>query len=774
MRHFRPKTLPNPLSRVVGRDEQIAEVAQLLAQTRLLTLTGIGGIGKTRLALEVARVVEAQFEEGVFFVELAPVDDESRVIHALLEAIHYVEHSAENPVETLLTTLQEKHALLILDNCEHIIDIAATLIRHLLHHCHQLHILVTSRESFGWPEEVVWPVPTLSLPKKPTSNTRADVENNSACQLFLDRARHVAPHFVLTDDNAATVASICQQLDGIPLAIELAAARLRLFSLTQITDRLKEHFDTVIRGQRAGIARHQTLHAAIDWSFQLLDNAEKALFVSLSVFAGTTNLEAIEHVCASSQLTANQIAPALSSLLEKSLVVVLVEHHERRFKMLETVRQFAAQAIADTQAVARLRTRHLDWYVAVAETNTNANTVDWLRLFDLEQYNFVRALEWAEETSDFVAGWRLAGALADYWLYRGQLHGGIEWYQRLLDDQDDEVAVGAESAYATVLLGAGKLSYHLKAYDAANHYLNHCHEFSHQHHLMAIEAGVLKILGSVAANMEQDTAKAHQQFSASLELYRQLDDLVGVGAVLGNLAVLYARDEQHEQAEAIFQESIDNLRQVNAPQQLAFALYNLAGHNLRHGEHHQAARHLIESVTISWQSGNVWLLSYLLEAIAVSCLTWDLMAEAALFFGAAAANREHYGIVDPNAATFDVKPFHEQCKAQLGAEKFAEMWGLGAGESSDVIVERALKILNEQLHKHQSAQTPQRKNAYGLTPREIEVLSLVATGLSDAQVAQQLVISPRTVHRHLSSVYRKLEVDSRTAATRLALEQEAI
>ena len=404
--HRLPGNLPGALSSFIGRRREMAEVARLLAEQRLLTLTGPGGSGKTRLALEVGRQAQPDYDDGVWLVELAALGAGELLPQTVAAALGVRERTDESLLDSLLGHLRPRHSLILLDNCEHLLDACAELVAALLAACPDLRILATSREPLGIPGAGVWLVPPLSLPapqpwRDPAGGLAAldGYRQAEAVQLFEARARAALPSFELTADNAPWVADICRRLDGLPLALELAAALVRAFSARQIAERLDDRFRLLTSRRRAGPPRHQTLAAALDWSHDLLAGQERALLRRLAVFAGGWRLAAAESVGAGDDIATSEVLELLSSLVDKSWVVVERAGDERRYLYLETVRQYAYEKLAAAGEAEATRDKHLAYYTQWAESAApfllDRDPLPWLGQFDAELDNLRAAFEWA-------------------------------------------------------------------------------------------------------------------------------------------------------------------------------------------------------------------------------------------------------------------------------------------------------------------------------------------------------------------------------------------
>jgi predicted ATPase/DNA-binding XRE family transcriptional regulator len=425
-----PNNLPIQLTSFIGRERELAEAKQLLSNTRLLTLTGPGGTGKTRLALQIAQDVLSTFTNGVWLVELAPLTDPSLIPQTIAAVFELREAPNTAMMDILANYLHAKQLLLILDNCEHLIKACAKLSANLLQVCPQLKIMLSSREALGMSGETVYRVPSLSLPN-PAQVTSAALMESEAVQLFLERALAVQFHFALQESNASSVAQICQRLDGIPLALELAAARLAVFSTEEIAARLDDRFRLLTGGSRTALERHQTLRALIDWSYDLLSDEERRLFRQLSVFAGGWTFEAAEAVC-----SALDMLDLLTQLINKSLVMVDADTHAEgtRYRLPETIRQYARDKLLESGESQQARDRHLEFFLHFAERAEpklrSAEQLVWLDCLETDHDNLRTALAWSLDSGKSESALRLSGALYYFWELRGYWSQGQKW----LDD----------------------------------------------------------------------------------------------------------------------------------------------------------------------------------------------------------------------------------------------------------------------------------------------------------------------------------------------------
>jgi predicted ATPase/class 3 adenylate cyclase/DNA-binding CsgD family transcriptional regulator len=418
--------LPMQLTSFVGRDDQLTQVRKLLSQNRLVTLTGAGGAGKTRLAIEVARQLSGEFGNGVRYVDLAPITDPDVVPIAVARAFELPDQPGRSTMDALLRFVRDRQMLAVLDNCEHLLDASAELVVALLGAAPGLTLLATSREAIGVAGELGWRVPSLSL---------AD----ESIELFADRARHARPDFTVTDDNAATVAEICARLDGLPLAIELAAARVRALSLTEIVESLHDRFRLLTGGARTAVRRQQTLRASVDWSHALLTEPERVLFRRLAAFLGGFDLDAAQAVAGGGDVQRYQVLDQLTLLVDKSLVVADDREGRTRYRLLETVRQYALEKLGESAEADAVRARHRDHYTAVAallDAPAGSDYEKRIAQADLEIDNLRAAFGWSRETSDVEMALALASSLQLLWQARGRLREGLTWFDNALTDLD--------------------------------------------------------------------------------------------------------------------------------------------------------------------------------------------------------------------------------------------------------------------------------------------------------------------------------------------------
>src|ERR687887_492332 len=588
----RRHNLPALLTGFIGREREIAEIKRLLLQVRLLTLTGAGGCGKTRLALQVAGELEREYPDGIWVVELAALSDPSLVPQAVASALGLGEAPGRPLTATLAESLRRKQLLLVLDNCEHLVEACATLADALLGACPDLCVLATSRQPLGLVGEAVWPVPPLSLPDVGRLPPTEHLVESEAIRLFLERARLTRPDFALTSQNATAVAQVCQRLDGMPLAIELAAARVNLLSAEQIAARLDDRFRLLSGGSRTA-PRHQTLRAAMDRSYELLSQAERTLFNRLAVFAGGWTIEAAEA------LSDGDVLDLLSSLVDKSLVLAEPDRTGAvRYRLLETLRQYGRERLADSGETEEIRRRHAAFFVALAEQAETEllgpKQAAWLGRLEREHENVRAALAWARVRGDAEAALRLAGAEWFFWLQRGYWSEGRDQLEEALALAHDS---GCSKERAKALCGAGTLAWLQDDYGAARSRLEESVALWRQLGDRWGLALALYYLGH-AALMAGDYPAARSWYEQSLPIFQEVGDTWGLSQPLEGLGRVALQEGDYATARARLEESLAIRREIGDRWQIALALNALGDVARCQGDDELATALYEESLTL--------------------------------------------------------------------------------------------------------------------------------------------------------------------------------
>jgi predicted ATPase/class 3 adenylate cyclase/DNA-binding CsgD family transcriptional regulator len=858
-----PHNLPAQLTELIGRESLVQAAATLLRRSdiRLLTFTGAGGIGKTRLALQTAAELIHEFVHGVFFVNLAPISDPGLVYETLAETLEIREGSGQPLVPSLLNFLRDKQILLILDNFEQVLA-AAPLVTNLLTVAPRVKLLITSRIGLHVSGEHEFAVPPLSLPATIQATPIEQLLQYEAIRLFVDRAQAVKHDFVLTPENAAAVLGICRRLDGLALAIELAAARTKILSPAALLTRLSHRLHLLTGGGQDRPARHQTLRNTLEWSYGLLPPAEQALFRRLAVFPSGFTLEAAAAVCNGAADLGVDVLDGIESVVANSLLQQGDSpEDDPRFVMLETIHEYADERLADSDETATMQQAHAGFFLDLAEAAepwlTSAKRNNWLARLEQEHDNFRAALAWsrrAPETSEI--GLRMAGALVWFWYFRGYLSEGRRWLESVLAADG---ATGSAAAQAKALGAAGALAFLQSDYAHARVRLEASLRLWRELGIARGVAYALMFLSQVAARQGDPAARALGE--ESLTLFRQVNDPWGHALALDFFGEVARASGDESQRSALHAQSLALFRELGDHWGVALELGSFGRVAWQHGDYATARRQLQEALGVQRAVGDKWNVAWLLRSLGdVARYEGDytqarmLLEESLALFRSLAdqwgINNTLYllGLVaqqrqDLSQATVLLREslslaretgdqwVSVQCLITLAAIAVAtgdaERGGVLGGAAEDLFADagtylepaeraeaarhlatlrsrpvgpsftagwaqgRALPLTHAIALALQDMPIPvDRPEAAGpigkpapapastmrpdpdaLTPREIEVLRLVAAGMTDAAIARQLVLSPRTVQVHLRSIYSKLNITTRSSATRYALEQ---
>ncbi len=760
--------LSAPLTSFVGREPEVDALRQLLQTVRLVTLTGPGGVGKTRLALHIAATLLDTFADGVRLVELASLSDAARLPYMVASQLGLGEAPGQSDADTFTRAFRGRHLLVVLDNCEHLVDACARWADTVLRACPNLRILVTSREALGIPGERLWPVQPLSVP--------------NAVQLFVERAVAVQPAFTLTPENATDVARICRGLDGLPLAIELAAGCVPILFPSGIAAHLDDPLRLLTRGSRTAMHRQQTLRATLDWSYGLLTPGERTLFRRTSVFAAGWTLRAAEKVCGDDGV---QVLDLLSRLVDKSLVVAEEHNGQGRFRLLETMRQYAAEKLHASGEEGLIRERHRDWCMRLAARFDaewrGPDQVAWLARLEQEHDNLRAALTWsrsAAEAGDAEAGLRLAGAVWHFWEVRGYLSEGRSWLTEFLALSRGATGTGAR---AKALDGAGHLAVLQGDQPTGASLLN---ESLALWRTLGDRRGIAQALHSLglAAQYNGDPAYATARHQESLALARDVGDRVGIYLAIYNLAVIAQASGDYERAVALHEESLVLKQAQGDPWSIAFSLQNLGLLAWRQDHVERAVLLLQESLRLRWALQGEVGVSMCLQVLAEIAASRGQAGRAARLLGAAHAELEASGValmplLVTRSAGAQLPGNGEAAtvaRTSLGAEQFAIAWAEGQAMLTAHAVEYALAsdIAPDPVGTA-SRSVPVGIAQAVLTKRECDVAELVGRGLTNRQIAAELVSSVWTASTHVRNILAKLGVAHRAQLAAWTVEHKS-
>jgi predicted ATPase/DNA-binding NarL/FixJ family response regulator len=807
----------------IGREQELDELRQLAGRSRALTLCGAGGIGKTRLALRLLSMLADDFPDGVWFVELADLRQPDLVVSRIASVIEVVEEPGRPLLDTLADALRPRRLLLVLDTCEHLIDACARACQRLLASSPGLQVIATSREPLRVAAESVWQVPPLSLPAADSHTGPDELGRSDAIRLFAARAAAAHPGFVLEPANVPAVLAVCRALDGVPLAIELAAAWVRVLSVEQIGARLGDRFGLLTTGERTAPARQRTLRAAIDWSHELLTDQARVLLRRLSVFAGWS-MDMAEQVCSGDDLPAGDILELLGALADKSLVVVEAGAGETRYRMLDTIREYAASLLTRAAETAMTQGRLRDYALRETERLMLIGMalipaawparVEVFRRFDVDADNLRLVLSRCLAAGDAESGMRICAAMRPVWIVRGSFAEGAEWLDSFLGLG---ASAGSAAARGPALIGRAQLalaSDPVRAEQLATAGLELCSVAGEDFWTaaafnllteVALHAGRLDEAaaraqdaqaiarqagdqwnegyalgtGAAAAGRRGHLREAQQLAEASLAIMRDIDHQWGAARTLLGLGDLARLTGDPASAERRYAEALATLREVNARPEIARCLAGLGRIAMDQAEPELARQRLTESIELSHAIGSRIGVIRALEAFAALEIREHRPDRAVQLAAAAGACREAAQL--PAVAGARTQRILDAA-AGMGEHVIGRLWASGSGMSSAAAVALALDSASPPgpaISSGLSGRDPRGRDDAGrsaegrvtvgaterppgrLTPREREIVALIAEGCSNKAIAGELFISPATAARHVANILGKLGFSSR-------------
>ncbi len=756
-------SLPAPVTNFIGRDCEITDIRAQLRGSRLITLTGMGGVGKTRLALQVASRVTSDFDHGVWFVNLENLSDPSLLWETVSTALGVSHHPSQTLQSQLSSYLLPRQLLLVLDNCEHLASACAELVSQLLASAPELTILATSREALDITGEQVFAVAPLSVPTDevmcgdPAANVRALREVESV-QLFLDRARAHNSHFALDESNASAVARLCVRLEGLPLAIELAANRLRSLGVDQILERLEDRFSVLSGTMKNTAPRQRTLRALVDWSYERCTPVQQRLWERLSVFTGPFDLEAAEYVCTDSEVEVRDVFDTLDQLIAQSIVITNPSGSRVRYRMLETIREYGSQRLRETDCAATCRRRHRDFYLSLTEsalrTWCGPHQSQTLARLQGEHQNLRTALAWSLSTpGQAVNAVALGSALRYHWVANGRLSEGRRWLGRALECSTGPSVERAQAlwvlAWAAILQGD---------MDVAQKSLTECLTITSDLDDRVDEAYALTMHGTSELFAGRMTS-AITAFDAATTMHENQNNPAGVLLTLFQKAVALTHTEQSARARATCERALAFADRFDESWSRSYTLWALAIEEWQHGSLPAAERHGLDALRIAETFHDRVCTALTLDTLACIAATRNNHQRSAVLLGVADSVWEPLGTTI-GAFGLHLAGHHIRCeqllRTSLDQNIYTELVKSGREYDRTDAITWALSGLAP---KQQQATLPDPLAA--LTKREKEVAVLLSQGMSNREMAAALVLSPRTIEGHMENILAKLGCASR-------------
>ena len=750
--------LPVEVTSFVGRRHEVTGVRRMLSSSRLVTLTGAGGVGKTRLAQRVGAEMRRAFADGVWFVELGELHDPDLVAVTVAEALGIREEAVSPDAPGLASFLADQHALIIMDNCEHLIGACADLAETLLRSCPELRILATSRQALRLAGEATLAVQPLPVPDPDIRWTPADLGRYESATLFIERATAVDPKFTVTEENCATVAALCKALEGVPLAIELAVARLRVLSLDQLLERLEDRYRLLTSGARNAPARQQTLRALVDWSWDLCSDAERRLWSRASIFSGGLELDAAERICSDEKLPAESILDLVASLVDKSVLTRIGDGPRARYRMLEVVREYGAMRLAEAGEQRALAARHCRWFADLAAYGdrhwVSPDQAALMLRLRHERANLRVALEYAVTQGPPETALRFAADLENHWFVRGFLSEGRHWLDRALALPPPEHwsrvrALRVNSWIATVQDDRSR----------AKALLADARELAAKLPPSVEDAYIEVVEGNIAM-FAGDPTTALPQFERALARFRERNARSGELWALCVLGLARGLAQEPSRGYADLIACRDMAAASGEVWWRSFALWALSVLRWRAGDNRGAAEAAKQSLDVrSFVEDEQFSVGLALESLAWVTASERRDQRAAQLLGA--SDRMWRAMHTSLSAFRSLQDFHdesvEQVRGRLGARAFDAAWRRGAEQATADAVDVALE-------RQAEATVPATRSSaddFGLTRREREVAALIAEGLSNREIAARLVVAQRTAEGHVENILSKLGFTSR-------------
>lgn len=778
--------LPVSLTSFVGRERELSRVCALLQEdaVRLLTLTGPGGVGKTRLSIEAAKRIRASFADGTFFIALASLNDPSLLLPTICSQLELEEQDELSPFEHLITSLRHKSLLLLLDNFEHLLPAASFLVK-LLEVCPTLRILVTSRAVLHVQGEQVFEVSPLPVSKHTEASRK--FMPSPAMQLFVQRAQARKADFVLDQANSALVAAICRYLDGLPLAIELAAAWINLFPLPLLLQQLESRLLLLTTGAVDAPWRQQTLYNTLRWSYDLLSEQEQRLFLLLSIFVGGSTLDTVEIVVAPLWHGTRSLVEVIGSLVDKSLLFGLeTADGVLRLSMLETIREYGLESLRNVEEATQLRQKHAEYFLALAEEAeprlTGPKQHAWLQQLQQEHDNLRAALQWFIKSEQKELALRLVSALWPFWVMYSYREGH-HWFEALVKGSDVAAPLRARALYAFASLSfyRGDLS---RATALAQESLSLFRELGDERSMVLVLHG----LGHIALAQHRP-ADVLDLTAETLPLVKKMEDRWKTAEALFLSAFGYCAREEYIQARVAVEESLALWQAFEYHHALAH-IQQLAGYvAYKQNRLADACSYYRESLAAAQLEPDYWLMTACLVGLGEVAAEQGQWSRAAQLWGAEEALRATITARHVYVARLPDERMVARTRARLGEEAFSAAWSQARALPLEHVLSAQDQPGIQEQFRHlvdQGSRTTCLPDSTGgsidrasllppvifdeLTPREVEVLRLVAQGLTNAQIANQLVLSPLTINTYVRSIYRKLGIRSRSAATRYVME----